>query len=94
MMRLLKLFRGTGYIGNAFREEGWEAVSLDINPRSKATIIIDIRTWSYKAADVGEFDVIRASPCCTHCSCARRNATSPRNLEWADSLVSKSLETR
>ena len=91
-MRLLELFSGTGSIGDAFREEGWEVVSLDINPKSKATIITDIRTWNYKADDVGEFDVIWASPCCTHYSCARRNAKTPRNLEWADSLVLKSLE--
>ena len=89
---MLVLFSGTGSIVNAFREEGWEVVSLDVIPKSKATIITDIRTWNYKADDVGNFDVIWASPCCTHYSCARRNAKTPRNLEWADSLVLKSLE--
>ena len=33
-----------------------------------------------------------ASPCCTHYSCARRGAKTPRNLVWADSLVLRSQE--
>ena len=44
-MRLLKLLSGTGSVGEVFRERGWEVISLDINPKSNATIIADILTW-------------------------------------------------
>jgi len=55
-MRLLELFSGTGSVGEVFRAEGWEVISLDINPKSGATIIADILTWDYrKVPDVGDF---------------------------------------
>ena len=55
-MRLLKLLSGTGSVGEVFRERGWEVISLDINPKSNATIIADILTWDYrKLPDVGYF---------------------------------------
>jgi len=91
-MRLLELFSGSGSIGKTFEEKGWEVVSLDVNPKSNATIKLDIRMWDYTLFRKGYFDAIWASPCCTHYSCARRGAKTPRNLEWADSLVLKSLE--
>ena len=91
-MRLLELFSGTGSIGKAFREQGWEVVSLDIKPRSGADIITDILTWDYKTYEKGHFDAVWGSPCCTHFSRARTTAKTPRDLEWADSLVAKTIE--
>jgi len=91
-MRLLELFSGTGSVGQVFKEKGWEVVSLDLNPKSNADIIIDVRIWNYKTFKPEYFDAIWASPCCTHYSCARRGAKTPRDLEWADSLVLKTLE--
>ena len=91
-MRLLELFSGTGSVGKAFREQGWEVISLDIKPRSGADIIADILSWDYTIFEKGHFDAVWGSPCCTHFSRARTTAKTPRNLVWADSLVSKTLE--
>ena len=91
-MRLLELFAGTQSIGKAFREAGWQVVSLDIDPGSGADITADILEWDYRAYDKGHFDAIWSSPCCTHFSRARTKAKTPRNLEWADSLVAKTIE--
>ena len=88
-MRLLELFAGTGSIGKVFRDKGWEVVSLDIDPKSEADIVQDIREWNYRVYPPGYFDVIWASPCCTHYSIARKRAKTPRDFVWADSLVLK-----
>ena len=91
-MRLLELFAGTGSIGRAFKEKGWEVVSLDIDPGSGADITADILEWDYRSFAQGYFDAVWASPCCTHFSRARTKAKTPRNLELADSLVAKTIE--
>jgi site-specific DNA-cytosine methylase len=90
-MRLLELFSGTGSMGRAFRDLGWEVVSLDIMP-GQHTIRADIRDWDYSIFPVGHFDAIHASPPCTEYSIARTCAKTPRNLELADSLVQKTLD--
>ena len=91
-MRLLELFSGTGSVGRAFADKGWEVVSLDLNPATNPTICTDILQWDYKQYQPHHFDAIWASPVCTHYSCARTKAKTPRNLDWADSLVLKTLE--
>jgi hypothetical protein len=91
-MRLLELFSGTGSVGHTFSSQGWEVISLDIDPKTNANIHEDIRTWDYTAYPPNHFDAIWASPCCTQYSCARRGAKTPRNLPLADSLVLKSKE--
>ena len=91
-MRLLELFAGTGSIGKAFREHGWEVISFDIKPRSGADIIADILSWDYMTFEKGHFDAIWGSPCCTMYSRARTTARTPRDLLWADSLVAKTIE--
>ena len=91
-MRLLELFSGTGSVGQVFKEKGWEVISLDSNPKTNASIITDIRNWDYQAYKSKHFDAIWASPCCTHYSCARRGAKTPRDLEGADSLVITTLD--
>ena len=91
-MRLLELFSGTGSVGEVFREKGWDVVSLDSNPKSEADIVVDIRYWDPSTYPPGHFDAIWASPCCTHYSIARKRAKTPRNLDLADSLVTKTLD--
>ena len=91
-MRILELFSGTGSIGETFQHKEWEVVSLDVNKKGNATICCDIMLWDYKVYEPGYFNAIWASPVCTHYSIARTNAKTPRNFEWADGLVLKTLE--
>ena len=91
-MRILELFSGTGSVGSVFGSMGWEVVSLDIDPKASATIIADIRTWDFTIFPKGHFDVVWASPVCTHYSRARTRARTPRDFVWADSLVQRALE--
>jgi len=85
-MRLLELFSGTGSIGRSFSSQGWEVVSLDLDPNTEATLGEDILQWDYAIFPPDHFDDNYASPRCTQYSCARRGAKTPRDLALADSL--------
>ena len=45
--RALDLFSGSKSVSNRLRELGYEVVSLDINPRYKPDICVDILQWQY-----------------------------------------------
>ena len=87
-MRLLELFAGTGSVGRAFREQGWEVIGLDINPGHE--IKCDIMLWDPATYPRDHFDCIHASPPCTEYSVAK--TVGARDLEKADGIVSKTLD--
>ena len=75
-MKLLELFSGTGSVGRAFAEKGWEVISLDSDPRTDATIHEDILKWDYSTYPPGHFDAIWALVA----SSIRAPAEAPKRL--------------
>jgi hypothetical protein len=94
MPHLLELFSGTGSIGRAFRELGWQVTSVDIDPRFVPDICRDV--MELDAGEVqavyGNVDLLWASPPCTQYSCARTTARTPRDLVGSDALVAHVLD--
>ena len=89
---LLELFSGTGSMGRAFEARGgWEVISVDIDPATACTLCMDVRDLTPRQLPFHP-DLIWASPVCCHYSRARTNAKTPRDLEWADSLVQAVLD--
>ena len=89
--RMLDLFSGTGSVGKAFEERGFEVISVDIDPQFKPTIVADVLAWNYRYHfKPGCFDVVFCSPPCANFS--RAKTTAPRDLESGDALVLKALE--
>ena len=87
-MRLLKLFSGTGSVGNVASAMGFEVVSVDRD--MPATHECDILDWDYKQYEHKYFDVLWMSPPCTEYSCAL--TTRPRNIEAANIIVQRALD--
>ena len=90
MPRLLELFSGTGSIGAAFKEIGWDVVSLDIVPKFNPTIVADIMDWDHTAYPPGHFDVVWASVPCTEYS--RAKTIGARDFANADAIVERTLQ--
>lgn len=70
-MKVLELFSGTHSIGKVCKKLNYEVVSLDRDLGdthddyvSDNHIKEDLLTWDYKQFDIGEFDIITASPVC------------------------------
>ena len=88
------LFSGSGSVEKVLKKEfsGVAILSLDIDPKSAATQIQDIRQFAQTDLfdfPPGYFDVIWASPPCTEYS--RALTTRDRDLQAADQLVAATL---
>lgn len=59
---LLELFAGTGSVGKVATMIGFEVISVDMDPKAKATYTSDILNWDYKQIPCPDF--IWASPPC------------------------------
>ena len=94
MPRLLELFSGTGSVGKSFLDlaNPWEVVSLDMDPKSGASIVGDFMHWNWDVFPKGHFDCVWASPPCTHYSIARTTARTPRDIEGSNRLVARVLQ--
>ena len=89
--RMLDLFCGTGSSGNVFLSWGYTVVSLDMDPRWKPNICVDIMQWDYWAAyPPGYFTVIAAGPPCTEYSIAL--TTRARDIETSNRIVQCTLD--
>jgi hypothetical protein len=92
-MHLLELFSGTGSMGRAFRAQGWLVTSVDLRADFEPDICCDVLAFeTAMLADSPNVDLIWASPPCTHYSCARTKAKTPRDLIGSDALVRKVLD--
>lgn len=64
-MRLLELFSGSGHVSAHWRSQGYETVTVDIDPECKPDICVDITKWNFCDYPPDHFDFIWASPDCT-----------------------------
>ena len=87
--RALDLFSGTGSVSRALSNLGYNAISVDFDPKVMATHLVDIRDWDYKQYPQGHFQVIFACPPCTHFSQAHTKGT--RDLHLADEIIQKNI---
>lgn len=91
-MIVLELFSGYASWSKPFRDEGYEAYTLDYDPKFNADIQDDILKWDYRAWGTRP-DVIFASPDCTYFSIARARWGYPQDkLDWTVNLWNKTFE--
>ena len=87
---LLELFSGTGSVGKAFRARGYDIISVDSDPKARASITRDILDFDVAELGGRRVDTVWASPPCTHYSRARSGTTADE-LAGSDELVRKTL---
>ena len=80
--RILELFSGLKHVSKSFELHGWDAVTLDYDPKLGADLCVDLLTWDYTAYDRDHFDFIHCSPDCTSWSiCTHRHRTLKDGLK-------------
>jgi len=82
---MLELFSGAGRLAAAFRERGWETVTLD--SRCAADIGCDITDWDYSEMQL--FDHVHMCPPCTEWSQAKTRGV--RDIDGATRVCSAAL---
>jgi len=91
-MRLLELFSGTKSVSKAVGTNFEEVVSIDIIPKYKPTVCIDINAWDYTRLPPDHFTRIWASPPCVDYSILKHNTGMNTNLQQADRNVLRAIE--
>ena len=91
-MRTLELFAGTQSFSKAVKHIFPDAINItvDISPLYNPTHLTNMLSWDYTMYPQDYFDIIWASPPCTHYSIAKTQGV--RDLEGADALVRKAFE--
>ena len=83
----LELFSG----GKSFsKNHQHKNIAIDIDPKSKPDLCVDVANFNYREYPVGFFAIIWASPPCTEYS--RAKTVGKRKLEQADKIVLMTLE--
>lgn len=92
-IRVLELFCGTKSIGKYCAKHNYmfEVVSVDIDRKCHPTHVSDILEWDYTMYPPGYFQIVWASPPCTHYSVLRTTG-GPRDIDGANNIVQRTLE--
>jgi site-specific DNA-cytosine methylase len=92
-VKVIELFSGTGRLSEAFRAQGHETLTIDINPDNKPVLVLDIGSMSILdlPPEWRHPDVVWASPPCNRFSVIRLSSNwrngHPKNKETADAIV-------
>lgn len=91
-MKTLELFSGSQSFTQGIKRlnSDAECITIDICNAFNPSILTSILDWDYTIYPSGYFDMIWASPPCTHYSIAKTRGV--RDLEGSDQLVSKAIE--
>ncbi len=93
---MLDLFAGTGGASLAFRQAGWEVVTVDNDPERRPDVLADIREWTWEGERP---ELVWASPPCDEFSrmampwCRAKGPPEP-SLELVEAALRVVRETR
>ena len=93
-MRALELFSGTGSVGEALIEKGYEVVSVDISAKYHTpTHLADVMAWDFKQYPPDHFDLVWASPPCTTFSKCRLCWIGRKSKSFGDKIITREMIT-
>lgn len=92
MIRVLELFCGTKSIGKYCKTHPsrFQVYSVDIDPKCNPDAVCNILDWDYTVFPRNFFQIVWASPPCTHYSVLRTTG-GPRDIEGANAIVNRTL---